>query len=134
MNRATGGFVGGRRQYKKGTVNRGHGDEGAEESKYGLGEESKRQLEEYVRLVNKNTEFFTTECPDTVLEEILGYFEEKGYRAQCAKDKYKIKAEILSEEQAPVDMTIKILKADQDKYCVEFQRTNGDQLDFFKVY
>ncbi len=31
-------------------------------------------------------------------------------------------------------MTIKILKAGADKCCVEFQRTSGDQLDFFNVY
>jgi hypothetical protein len=32
-----------------------------------------------VRLVNKNTEFFTTEAPEEVFEELLGYFEEKGF-------------------------------------------------------
>lgn len=80
---ATGGFVAGRRQYKKGTVNRSHGTDGEEEQKYGL-EESKRQIEEYVRLFNKNTEFFTTECPENILEEILGYFEEKGYKTEVA--------------------------------------------------
>jgi len=77
---ATEGFVAGRKQYKKGTVNRAYGTNGEEEEeeKYGL-EESKRRIEEYVRLFNKNTEFFTTECPENILLEILGYFEEKGY-------------------------------------------------------
>ena len=59
-------------------MNRGHSDEAGEESKYGLDEECKRDLEEYVRLVNKNTEFFTTEHPDNILEELMGYFQEKG--------------------------------------------------------
>ena len=31
-------------------------------------------------------------------------------------------------------MAIKILKAGADKYCVEFQMTYGDSLDFFNVY
>ena len=53
--RATGGFAAQRRAYKKGTVNRGHGEEGSEESKYNLEEENKRDIEEYVSLVNKNT-------------------------------------------------------------------------------
>lgn len=87
-----------------------------------------------MKLFNKNTEFFTTECPDNILQEVLGYFEENGYTAKAADGKYKVKVEILSAEQAPVDMTIKILKAGADKYCVEFQRTSGDQLDFFNVY
>jgi len=132
LQRATGGFVGGRRQYKKGTVNRSHGDNG-EEEKYNI-DDQKRTLDEYVRVINKNTEFFTTENPDEVLDEILGYFAEKGYKTACAKDKYKVKVEILSEEQAPVDITIKISKAAADKYCVEFTRTSGDQLDFLKVF
>lgn len=113
-------------------MNRSHGENG-EEEKYSL-DDPKRVLEEYVRVVNKNTEFFTTENPDEVLDEILGYFDEKGYKAACAKDKYKVKVEILSEEQAPVDICIKIMKAAADKYCVEFIRTEGDQLDFLKVY
>lgn len=133
-NRATGGYAAQRRQYRKGTVNRGHGEEGQEESKYQIEEENKRQIEEYVKLFNKNTEFFTTEQPDIILQELEGYFEEKGYKVQVAKDKYKVKVEILSESQAPVEMNIKITKADHEKFCVEFNKSGGDALDFFKHY
>ena len=31
-------------------------------------------------------------------------------------------------------MNVKITKADVDKYCVEFTKTGGDALDFFKLY
>jgi len=31
-------------------------------------------------------------------------------------------------------MTIKVLKASPEKFCVEFNRTGGDQLEFFKQY
>lgn len=129
---ATGGFVGGRRVYKKGAVNRSHGQEG-EEQKYGL-EECTRTIDEYIPIVAKNTEFFTTEKPEVVLEEMLAYFEEKCFKAQVVKDKYKIKLEILSEEISPLNLTINILKAGSDKYCVDFQKTFGDKLDFYKIY
>ena len=62
-----------------------------------------------MRLVNKNTEFFTTELPEDILDELTGYFEEKGFKFQVAKDRYKVKVEILIEEQEPIDMCIRIL-------------------------
>ncbi len=84
--------------------------------------------------MNKNNEFFTTENPDVVLGEIVTYLEEKGWTSKCSEDKYKIKAEILSETHAPIELSIQILKAGDGKYCVEFQKTGGDKLDFLKVY
>lgn len=125
--RATGGFAAQRRQYRKGTVNRSEpsrGD-GEEENKYGV-EEQKRQIEEYVRLVGKNTEFFTTENPDEVLDELVGYFEEKGFKVNIAKDKYKLKVTQPIDEEFDVEFTVRILKAAAEKYCVEFNRNGGD--------
>lgn len=69
---AAGGFVAARRQYRRG-VNRGKGEEGEEENKYSL-EETKREMEEYVRIINKNTEFFSTADPNQLLDELAGYF------------------------------------------------------------
>lgn len=123
MAMASGGYVAARRQYRH-VIKRGEGAEG-EESKFDV-EETKRQIEEYVRLVNKNTEFFTTTDPSEMLEELAGYFEEKGYKFQISKDKYKIKVLITIEGDEPVEITVKILKAAPEKYCVEFNRTNGD--------
>jgi hypothetical protein len=47
--------------------------------------------------VQKNTVLFTKESPDSALDEMAGYFEEKGYKYSIDDDKYKIKVEILSE-------------------------------------
>lgn len=47
---------------------RGNGDE--EEQK----NDTHRVLEEYVCPTNKFTHFFTTELPDDIFEELLGYF------------------------------------------------------------
>jgi serine/threonine protein kinase len=91
-NRATGGYAAQRRVYRKGVVNRSHpaNRDVEEESKYNL-EEVKRDIEEYNSIVKKTTEFFTTECPDDILDELVGYFEEKGYKPEIAQDKYKLK-------------------------------------------
>jgi hypothetical protein len=134
VQRASGGYAAQRRQYKKGTVNRGHGEEG-EENKYALDEENKRSLDEYVRVLNKNTEFFTTELPDDILQEILGYCEEKGMKAVAAKDKYKVRVEgAAAEGGALVEASVVISKAGEGKYCVEFKKAAGDALDFFKLF
>lgn len=99
-----------------------------------MDEENKRSLDEYVRVLNKNTEFFTTELPDDILQELLGYCEEKGFKAQAAKDKYKVRVEIAQESQLPVELNIVVSKVAADKYCVEFKRVSGDSLDFFKLF
>ena len=146
--KANGGFAAQRRVYRKGVVNRCHptrkvdenGQEvGEEESKYNL-EDNVIEIEEYNPVVKKTTEFFTTEKPDDILDELVGYFEENGYKPELAKNKYKLKVQVLKEEKkddgktelTTVGMNINITKAAADKYCVEFIRTDGDQFDFFK--
>lgn len=124
QQKAQGGAIAARRQYRKGVVHRGNA-EGEEESKYDL-EETKREIEDYVRLVNKNTEFFTSEDPDKLLNEIAGYFEESGYKFDVAANKYKVKGTIIIEGEESIDMTIKIFKADNGKYAVDFSRNGGD--------
>jgi hypothetical protein len=66
-----------------------------------------------------------------MFDEILGFCEEKRFKFQAAKDKYKVKVEILLEGEEPIEITVKILKAAASKYCVEFSRNGGDQLLFF---
>jgi len=130
---AAGGFVAARRQYRN-VVHRGNHEEGEEESKFEVEEVKKREIEEYVQYIQKNTEFFSNENPDILLSELAGYFEEKGQKFTMSDDKYKIKAAVLVEGLDPIEMNIKILKAAHDKFCVEFNRTGGDQLEFFKQY
>lgn len=76
---AAGGYAAARRQYRKAVVNRGHGDEEGEESKYAVEESTKRTIDPYMKVVNKNTEFFTSMDPSHLLDEFLGYFEAKGF-------------------------------------------------------
>ena len=128
------GYVAQRRLYRK-IINRGENE--AEEEKY-----SERTIEEYVRFVQKNTEFFSTWTPNEIWEELKAYFQEKGYKFETVGDKYKLRVlvnDIAVEDEKeqplpPVEITIKILKAAPEKYCVEFTRTDGDQLVYFTQY
>ena len=90
-------------------------------------------IDDYVSVVSKLTEFMTTQSPDDLLDELAGYFEERQAKYEIAKDKYKIKVQLVEDEQL-LQMVVYILKADAGKYCVEFNRTCGDQLLFFKAF
>lgn len=63
-----------------------------------------RKMDEYVRIIAKNTEFFSTQDPDMLLDELLHYGEQKGYKFQAAEDKYKVKMEIVTESGETVEM------------------------------
>lgn len=52
--------------------------------------------------------------PDHILDEIAGYFEEKGQEIKIADGKYKINVKFIVEGEEPISMNIKILKADHD--------------------
>lgn len=56
-------------------------------------------MDEYVGIVNRNTEFFTSADPEDLFQEIAGYFEVKDFPFTIAKGKYKIKATVNREEE-----------------------------------
>lgn len=50
------------------------------------------------------------------------------------KEKFKAKLTVLT-EQEEIEIIVKVLQVEEGKkYCMEFQRANGDQMAFFKVY
>ena len=92
-------------------------------------------MDEYVRFINKNTELFSTQDPDVLLEEILNYAETQGYKDyKVSKDKYKIKLPVVTKVGEYTEMTIEILKADQNKVCIDFTRAGGDTLPFYNEF
>ena len=86
---ASGGYAAQRRAYKG--AHRGEGDEEAEEEKFQI---PQRKIEKYLRLVNKNTEFFSSNEPEELLEMFMKYLEKSGAKFEVAKDKFKVKAQV----------------------------------------
>ena len=76
-NTAAGGFASTRRQYRKVAVasedpsNRGESD---------CYEENKRDLDDYVQFIQKNTELFTNEKPDELLKHLAYFFKGEGFK------------------------------------------------------
>lgn len=80
---------GAKKLYDKGKV-RGDGDGGEEEQK-----EQVRELEEYVRIIEKKTELFSTFDADDIFQALLEHAEHECLSFQPASDKYKIKMEYM---------------------------------------
>ena len=88
-------------------------------------------MDEYLDVIAKNTELFSTADPDTLLDSLLAYAEALGYTEyKLSKDKYKLKLPILNAKNQKVEIKIEILKVDHEKVCVEFTKLDGDFLTF----
>lgn len=112
-------------------AHRGDAEEG-EESKFDYAAKE-RLLEQYLPIVSKNTEFFSTYDAETLLATLAEYADAKGAKIDVSDCKYKAKLSFLTDEDR-VDMTARILKVDDEKVCLEFNRTSGDQLQFFENF
>lgn len=154
---AAGGNGVGRRQYRNLVVFRSDAEENKD--KYELSV-SKRLMDDYIRLVHKNTEFFSTVSPNDLLAELAGYLEDRGQKVRIDDNKYKLYVTLnidfgqepedeqnqddedmdeeenkKEEEEQAIEMAIKVLRVkENEKFCVEFTRTGGDQLLFFNAF
>ena len=141
-----------RRQFR--TVGVHRGDDEAEESK----ERGDELLiaEPYVPGVKTNGQFFSTLMPSELMGEIKEYLEEKKCKVAVDAKKFKLKAVVKSLEEdededsgddadkkedgaattepETVQMSVKILEVEaKKKYCVEFNRIDGDSLVFYQI-
>lgn len=88
-----------------------------------------------MKVVNRNTDLFSTHSPDTILQSILTYAKEKNLEGfKLADDKYKLKLPIIKESGDKIEMQVKILKAGDEKVCIEFSKTEGDSLQFYEEF
>ncbi len=92
-----------------------------------------RELEEYARLIHKNTEMYSTYDADTLLAVLDEMTEVLGAKMDVADDKYKVKLNIAM-PTGTIEMKVRILKVKEGLNCLEFSRVSGDQLEFFTQY
>ena len=92
-------------------------------------------MDEYLGVIAKNTELFSTADPDTLLDSILAYATALGYTEyKLSKDRFKLKRPVLNEKNQKVEIKIEILKVDENKACVEFTKLDGDYLTFIDEF
>lgn len=100
----------------------------------------KKALDQYERIFNSNTEFFSTYNPDMIEEMLVGYLEKKQFEVKAKEDKYKIKYTLRGKDelddkmQDDVDVCVRILQVDNSKVCVEFTKLSGKQTTFLKHF
>jgi hypothetical protein len=143
-----------RRQFRTVGVHRGDDDEEAKER----GEELLIS-EPYIPGIKTNGQFFSSLLPQELLGEIKGYLEDKKCKVTTDGKKYKLKAIVKSleddeeegsgdegdkktedetistaEDPNAVQLSVKILQVEEKKrYCVEFNRIDGDSLVFYQI-
>ena len=93
-----------------------------------------KELLQYEKIFNTNTEFFSSCNPDLIEDQSLVNLKEHGVQPKISDSKYKLKFDIFSKDNSgnnqEVKMTIRILRVDEQKYCVEFTKLAGDQIRF----
>ena len=100
----------------------------------------KKNLEDYEQLYQSNTEFFSSYNPDMIEEALTEYLREKEkVEAKVAEGKYKIKFTLASKAQGAqevqnTDICVRILKVNDEKVCVEFQKMSGNQTTFHEHF
>ena len=113
-------------------------EEEAEEGKHEVATH-KRTIDAYIEGFKKNTQFFTDKAPEELVNEIGGYLQELHHICVLDDKKYKFRVKLTNgpdaeQEEEPLEFSIKILQAKDGKYCVEFNRVAGNQLQFFETY
>ena len=88
-------------------------------------EEAKREMDEYIRVVHKNTEMFSTYDPDTLLKILDECADKMGAEMEVYAGKFKARLKMAT-EMDNIELKVNILKVDDGKNCVEFNRIQGD--------
>ncbi len=92
-------------------------------------------MDPYERIVHRNTEFFSTEKEDVLMQELIQYADSQGYKVTLAKDKFKAKVAVLLEGGEVVEIKANIMKVDENKVCVEFSKGGDyDSMKFYEEY
>jgi len=123
---------------KTGAVTRGV--EAGEEIK--LGDEDlppSKTLLDYEKVFAQNTEFFSTCNPDDIVTALLDHLRTKEkVEPKVSKDKYKIKFELTTTGQdetvQTTKITTRILKVDDKTCCVEFTKSDGNNVLFHEHF
>lgn len=89
-----------------------------------------REPQEYSKNCNKVTQFFSNSTLQDLFTTMCGYASLMTQDIKYSKKSFKCKLHIMNEE-SKLGMKILILKVkDEDKYCVEFSKTEGDIFQF----
>jgi hypothetical protein len=89
-----------------------------------------RELGEWVEIAKRNTEFYSNEKACDLLASLDQYASEKGYNINVSDKKYKMKVQILQENNDAMEMMIRILKVSEEQNAVEFALVSGEKKDF----
>lgn len=116
------------------------GVESGEEVKIGEGDiPPTKALLAYEKVFAQNTEIFSTCNPDDIEAALIEYLRNKEkIEPTINKDKYKIKFSLTTKGQdenvQTTTMVVRILKVDDKTSCVEFTKSDGNNVLFHEHF
>jgi len=97
-----------------------------------------KSIDAYKKVFSTNTEFYSTYNPDMIEEALLEHLKNENAEPIVNKNKYKVKFTLQTKDQGGqlqiIQMCMRILLVEDEKYCVEFQRISGDQIRFHEHF
>jgi hypothetical protein len=92
-------------------------------------------MDDYERLYQFNTEFYTSYDAKIIEEKFVNYLRRKEMSYAFTPTKYKLKFnDFLDDPQKQVEICMKILKVNDEINCIEFKMVKGIKEDFKKLY
>ena len=118
------------------------GEETNEENKFNASIEAlmkpQKNLDTYEQVFSTKTEFFSTYNPDMIEDALLEHLRKQKIEPKVSDNKYKVKFQLSTTDQGGqvqvVDLVMRILKVNDSKVCVEFQRQDGDMIRFHEHF
>lgn len=104
----------------------------------GGGEESKaidieRTLAEYIPELKRYTEFYSTSSVDELFKTIASFGEDFAESYSFDDEEYRTSLVIKNDDES-VELSVSVLKIDENKKCIEVIKEKGDKFEFYEAY
>lgn len=105
----------------------------------GVGEDAKvvegeRIMTEYIPELKRYTEFYSTSTTDELFKTIATFGNDYAQECNFDDEEYKATLKVKAESEDTVELSVSILKIDDNKRCIEVVKDDGSKFDFHDVY
>lgn len=110
-----------------------HRSEGGELDEAKLEEEVERTCEQYVPELKRYTQFFSKSDLSSLFHTLAIFVDKTATEYGFSAEEYSCTFKVIKEE-VNLSVTVNILEAGDELYCVEAIKNKGDRFEFTKIY
>lgn len=112
------------------TTHAAHRGEGSDEEEE---KDVERVAKQYRPEFARKTQFFSKSALEDLFNAVAQYGMNNTKEIKFSRSQFKAKMTIVKAD-AKVDLTVKILKVDEERHCIEFMRRSGDKFVFHELF